>query len=191
MMTRGRGGRGESFQNSRCPISPSVMISPTCPQPNNPPFLLYEGAMRGSCMKPVNLNARTTIYDTFSTKVIERHSYRLLPPPFLVRDSPPNESSRLLKRVLTTSSSPAASATPATASSASSPASDRGTALCLFPGLVLGLWRVVDEECVERERVWEDEVSDGGAADVHGVERDRVLALDGHLDCAKGRVHLR
>lgn len=96
----------------------------------------------------------------------------LTPPP-----SPSPES--------TTSSSTAPSAPiPSSTSTASS------TPLSLFPGLILRFRRVVDQQGVERERVREDEVTDGGAADVDGVERDGVAVAERHLDRAQRRVHL-
>lgn len=66
-----------------------------------------------------------------------------------------------------------------------------GSAVDLLPGLVLGLGRVVYQQGVERQRVGQDVVADGAAADVHGVEDDGILALGRHLDVAEGRVHLR
>ncbi|TPX15644.1 uncharacterized protein E0L32_004342 [Thyridium curvatum] len=61
----------------------------------------------------------------------------------------------------------------------------------LLARLVLGLGRVVDEQRVERQAVGQDEVADRAAANVHRVERDRVLAPGRHLDVAQRRVHLR
>jgi hypothetical protein len=73
---------------------------------------------------------------------------------------------------------------PATSSwaSPSARASSSVSAIRLLASLVLGLRCVVDEQSVEREGVGEDEVADGRASDVHGVEGDGVLTLGGHLD---------
>lgn len=98
--------------------------------------------------------------------------------------SPPSSSSAAAATTWTSSSSP-------TAPTATTTTCRRRT-LSLLPHLIL-LWLggVVYEECVERKRVWEDVVSDHGAADVHGVERDWLFALDCHLDCSERCVHLR
>lgn len=94
------------------------------------------------------------------------------------------------------STTAAASSTESTASSSATPWSAASTAStgllnCLLSCLVLRLWRVVDQEGVEWERVWEDEVSDGRSAQVDGVECDWVAAACSHLDSAECSVHLR
>lgn len=78
----------------------------------------------------------------------------------------------------------AATATPPTRASTSTAVGH------LLARLILWFRRIVNQQCVEGQRVWQNVVADGGASDVHGVELNGVLTLGGHLDVAQGRVHL-
>ena len=94
------------------------------------------------------------------------------------------------------SATAAASSTESTATSSATPwsaasAASAGLLNCLLSCLVLRLRRVVDQEGVEWERVWEDEISDGRSAQVDGVECDWVATACSHLDGAERSVHLR
>jgi hypothetical protein len=110
----------------------------------------------------------------------------LLDPEFLSHDF----ATRALETPSTSPASPTTSST--TASSSTTTAASRTTSICsLFACLVLRLWRVVNQECVERQTVGKDKVSDGGPAHVDCVQRDCFSAFDGHLDSSKSGVHLR
>ena len=87
-----------------------------------------------------------------------------------------------------------ATSTPAattTTSATTRPATAPAAALCLLAGLILGLGGVIHEQSVEGQAVGKDVITDCGATNVDGIERDRVAALGRHLDCAQARVHLR
>jgi hypothetical protein len=73
----------------------------------------------------------------------------------------------------TTTASTSSSTTPSTAPSVTTAA----TSFRLFPGLVLGLRRVVNQQCVERQRIWEDDVTDCRTAHGHGVKGYGVSVL--------------
>lgn len=81
---------------------------------------------------------------------------------------------------------------PASASSpprASSPAV--ASARSLFPGDVLWLWRIVDEQCVKRKRFGQDVIPDHGAADRDLVEFNGEAAPGRELYGPESGVHLR
>lgn len=87
-----------------------------------------------------------------------------------------------------------ATSTPAattTTSATTRPATAPAAAFCLLAGLILGLGGVIHEQSVEGQAVGEDVITDCGATNVDGIERDRVAALGGHLDGSEGGVHLR
>lgn len=80
----------------------------------------------------------------------------------------------------------------ATTTTPGTPATSTAAApVCLLAGLVLRLGGVVHEQSVQRQAVGEDVITDRGATDVDGVQRDRVTALGGHFHGAEGSVHLR
>ena len=87
-----------------------------------------------------------------------------------------------------------ATSTPAattTTSATTRPATAPAAALCLLAGLILGLGGVIHEQSVEGQAVGKDVITDCGATNVDGIERDRVAALGRHLDGSEGGVHLR
>lgn len=121
---------------------------------------------------------------------------RLFHPPYAVRIFDIQKQFVRNVQLIASRRAPPPSSSKATPASASSPS--RSTAStsctspirCLFPRFVLRFRRVVDEESIQGERVGEDVVSDGRAADVDGVEADGVAALGRHFDSAEGGVHL-
>lgn len=101
-------------------------------------------------------------------------------------ETPTTTTTAAASTATTTTSSSSSTTTGPAAAGATTPS----TALCLFPSLVLGLRLIVDQQGIQRKTVGEDEVSDSRATDIDRVQRDRVAALGGHLDCSQSRVHL-
>lgn len=56
--------------------------------------------------------------------------------------------------------------------------------------LGLGFWRVVNEQSVQSQRIWEDDVADGTATHGEGVKTDGLAALNVHLHRLEMRVLL-
>jgi hypothetical protein len=59
----------------------------------------------------------------------------------------------------TATSATAATSTSASAAAAAATTTGTSATICLFPGLVFGLWRIVNEERVQGQRVWKDDVT--------------------------------
>ena len=116
------------------------------------------------------------------------------PQPYLPPSESPSTASPSSEATTTTPIAPA----PPPSHPPSHPPPPTTPSLPLFPRLVLRLRLIVDQQRVQRQRVRQDEIPHRAAADVDGVERDRVgldcalrgARLGGHLDSAEGGVHL-
>ena len=100
---------------------------------------------------------------------------------------------KLLSAAPSSSTAPATATTPpsSTTSTAVATATASTTASVGLPArLILGLGCVIDQQGVERQRIRQDKVADGGTTDVYCVQCDRVAVADRHLDRAQGDIHL-
>ena len=110
----------------------------------------------------------------------------------------PNPLDLAQLKLLETSSASTTSATSSKPSSAASTptswptssSSSSSSVSRLLSSFVFRFGRVVNQQSIERQRVWQNVVSYGRAANIDGVESDRITASRSHLDSTESSVHL-